>query len=90
MADRENVIKALEICSQDVFGRMCINCTYESDYHRHCHEILMGDTLELLKDQPDIVRCKDCVNRHNPINCRMYSEGMDTPEGWFCADGERR
>jgi hypothetical protein len=37
-----------------------------------------------------IVRCKECVNRHDPINCRMYSEGMDTPDGWFCADGERR
>ena len=56
MTDREKVIKALEICSQDVFGRMCINCTYESDYHRHCHEILMGDALELLKEQESEIR----------------------------------
>lgn len=38
----------------------------------------------------EVVRCKDCVNRHDPINCKMYSEGMDTPDDWFCADGERR
>lgn len=40
-------------------------------------------------DAVPVVRCKDCVNRHNPINCRMYSEGMDTPAGWYCADGEK-
>ena len=41
-------------------------------------------------DAVPVVRCKDCVNRHDPINCRMFSEGMDTSDDWFCADGERR
>jgi hypothetical protein len=36
----------------------------------------------------ELVRCRDCVNRHDSINCRMYSEGMDTSDDWFCADGE--
>lgn len=39
---------------------------------------------------PELIRCKDCVNRHDPINCQMYSEGMDTPDDWFCADGGRK
>ena len=45
---------------------------------------------KLLKEQEAVVRCKDCVNRHDPINCKMYSEGMDTSDEWFCADGERK
>ena len=45
---------------------------------------------ELLKEQGEVVRCRDCVNRYDPINCKMYSEGMDTSDEWFCADGERR
>ena len=38
----------------------------------------------LLKEQPEIVRCKDC--RRYPECCRPNT---DDPN-WFCADGERR
>ena len=44
--------------------------------------------LALLKEQEAVVHCKDCINRHDSINCQMYSEGMDTPDDWYCADGE--
>ena len=37
-----------------------------------------------------IIRCKDCLYRHDSIMCRMYSEGMDTPDNWFCADGKEK
>lgn len=56
-------------------------------------------SITLINDKPhdvityleqELVQCKDCINRHDPINCRMYSEGMDTPDDWFCADGKRR
>lgn len=38
----------------------------------------------------EIVRCVECKYRHDSIMCRMYSEGMDTPDNWFCADGKRK
>ena len=41
-------------------------------------------------DVVNVVRCKDCKYRWDPIQCDMYSEGMVTPDDWFCADGERR
>ena len=42
-----------------------------------------------LKEE-DIVRCKDCKYWNDPLNCRLDSEGLETTEDWFCADGERR
>ena len=52
MAELDKVIRSLEICTNEfnVCGRMCEQCQYESDYRRHCHEILMSDALELLKE----------------------------------------
>ena len=54
MADIEKVIESLEICLNDlnICGNMCEKCQYESNYHKHCHEILMADALELLKNNP--------------------------------------
>ena len=45
---------------------------------------------QLLKEHPQIIRCRYCANRHDSINCRMFSEGMDTSDNWFCADGKRK
>ena len=49
------------------------------------------DILELLKEKPQIVRCKDC---------KHYPDGSGTkwtpcreiivPPCWFCADGEKK
>ena len=40
-----------------------------------------------LKEQPEIVRCKDCKHR---ISCTIYLEAAEAEnEDWFCADGER-
>ena len=90
MEDIDKVIRCLEICLNDsnVCGIMCEKCQYESDYHRHCHEILMAAALELLKEQQQIVRCKDCRYRGNSLNCLLESEGLTVPDDWFCADGE--
>ena len=49
-------------------------------------------TCELLKEQPQIVRCKDC-KRRGTYNCPVYvgGDGMcSEPDDWFCANGERR
>ena len=53
------------------------------------------DTIkDALKEQPEIVRCKDCKDR---FNGRCYSRksdrvnfGVDVPDDWFCADGVRK
>lgn len=37
-----------------------------------------------------VVRCKNCKSRNNQIDCKMESEGMNTPDDWFCADGKRK
>ena len=54
--------------------------------------------LELLKEQPQIVRCKDC--KHGKINpYERYTTcfhvgsclyGNTRKSDWFCADGERK
>ncbi len=53
----------------------------------------------LLKEQPEIVRCKDCkhwsaerINDYNKCK-RWINVGVNnfaTMGDWFCADGERR
>ena len=40
-----------------------------------------------LKDQPEIVRCKDC-KYNNPFGCMKLQ--IIVGDDWFCADGERR
>lgn len=50
----------------------------------------MGWLDNLDADAVQVVRCEYCKYRHNSLLCSMYSEGMDTPEDWFCADGKWR
>jgi len=52
--------------------------------------------LELLKGQPEIVRCKDCKFNSGKCNglylqfVTCYKTGSPHKEDWFCADGERQ
>lgn len=54
------------------------------------------DICNVLKEQPEIVRCKDC--KYNSGNCNglylqfvtCYKTGSPHKEDWFCADGERQ
>lgn len=88
MSDREKVIKGLE-CAIGIRGRKnCDDCPYDNDFNCIGCDIVMRDAIALLKEQEAVVYCKDCINRHDSINCQMYSEGMDTPDDWYCADGE--
>ncbi len=50
---------------------------------------------ELLKEQPQIVRCKDCRHYKDGFcyNPNTYDDGKtrgNTVPDWYCADGERR
>ena len=78
MADRKNVLFWLRTALDDG------DCLVELPYS------IARSIYNMLKEQPEIVRCKDCKFWHDSIRCSMYSEGMETGENWFCADGERR
>ena len=42
-----------------------------------------------LKEQPEIVRCKDC-KKHDTYDCHItYLTTQKSQNDWFCADGER-
>ena len=95
--DRDNVIKALECCKRKD-GNECRVCPYtESEY---CTEDMVTDALDLLKDQPQIVRCKDCkhlIDHHGFMDdgyCRKMREDycikFKPNADWFCAVGERK
>lgn len=90
MTDRERVIYNIERCICRV-PDACQDCSkYKCAFAPDCMELLMADALGLLKEQEPIVKCKNCKFRHDPIRCRLDSEGLKTPDDWFCADGERQ
>lgn len=90
MADLEKVKKALGLCKQN------FDCPSECPYLMDCNDLakpmfvdLARDALELLKEQQQIVRCKDC--KHYDELCQQCEriDGIIQPE-FFCADGERK
>ena len=85
--DREKVIKELIALKNEAYGMWVHN-----QHDRFLTKIsnVCNDTISLLKEQPEIVRCKDCWKRPYD-NCPFY-EHMDdmTEDDFFCADGERK
>ena len=83
MADIEDVIKALEnALMEKIFdGEFVLLSAY-----------IIADAIELLKEQPQIVRCKDC--KHGTtcfghfISCEIF-EVARKPD-FYCADVEKR
>lgn len=108
MIDREKVIKGLKCCAGTNEGKTCIyiatanDCPYEDlcgeyeDAYYKCTTALATDAIELLKEQEQIVRCKDCKHSVNysavfhvrPYKCEKHIWSREAD--WFCADGERR
>jgi len=75
MSDREKTIKRLEQFKAD-FKPFCGN---GSDWER------VDNAIALLKEQPDVVLCKDCKH-YKTIHCTC--DGCCISDNWFCADGE--
>lgn len=82
MTNREKVIKGLEYCTTSNDCRPCIY--WQSFDDTGCK--VMKDALALLKEQKDIVRCKDCIHTEH---CEIYAGWDGKHPDWFCADGER-
>lgn len=90
MPDREKVIIALAICT----GKCkCLGCWYgQNNPDFRCQDRLMEDALTLLREQPEIVRCKDCKHGADTIINGEYlfkmCSGVNRKPNWYCADGE--
>jgi len=79
MIDREKVIKELE--NYEPYARAFSNITIIGS--------IVIDTLELLKEQEDVVRCKDCKHYKDETGMCDFCHTHGNAETWFCADGER-
>lgn len=94
MTDPENerLLSILGHCPKgkdvDIDCKNCFNIACENG--QGCDTLQLTSTDELMrllyniKDQPEIVRCKDCKHR---LECDYWIENGDD---WFCADGERK
>lgn len=101
MPDREKVIKGLECCGTN---RSCIGRPYVGELFDGCYgaciSYLNRDALELLKEQPDIVRCGECKNwiagyitdqdDFIPSKCGKYQQMVGHSSDDFCSLAERR
>jgi len=76
--DREKVISTLEEIKTQTAG---IGLDSAVIAHKFIDEI-----LAMLKEQPEIVRCKDCKHRPKEPNWKTYEGGFDIefPEGSKC------
>lgn len=85
MTDAAKVLRGV-ICCSDANKLKCDECPY--DYNGRgmekyaCTAELAYDVRSLLKERPEIVRCKDCAKSR--ICCIRRADDPD----WFCADGE--
>ena len=96
--DRENVINDFESCIKIGGWNHCKSCEHSesSDLRLVCKQ-MAEEVLALLKEQTEIVRCKDCKHRNKEIVpdgawegyvfCKKDCAGRK--KEWFCADGER-
>ena len=91
MIDREKVIKEYEDYVNSYIS-LTTSCDYEFEMHKA--------VLELLKEQEEVVRCKDCKHGEqcNQNHGEFYLCGKDIgtfetavhKADWFCADGEAK
>ena len=93
MTDREKVIKGLEYCMKNQHCSDCESCAYGGVTSVICNS-LIKDALELLKEQSQIVRCKDCKHRDPEDKKCDCGHGirwqLPREDDWFCADGKRK
>lgn len=102
MTELNRVIYDIERCISHELG----SCPACSKYNKegikpgHCTDYLLADALELLKSQPDIVRCENCKNwiagyitdqdEFIPPKCGKYQQMVGHSSDDFCSLAERR
>ena len=96
MADLDKVIRGWERCQEcrmypAGLSQAYVDCEYTIGLYC-AQDKLIRETLEVLKEQKSIVRCKDCKHgRQYAADCVAceYEELAKDPD-WYCADGERK
>ena len=84
MSDREKVIKGLKTIKQFFgYGLPSTAEMFDSYYGT------LNDAITMLKEQPEIVRCKDCIHYRKDTCSAGAGIAFPPPDDWFCADGER-
>ena len=90
MPDRETVITHLMIIH--TWAEFARERDLQFFTEKHLEDIAQwsDDALALLKEQPDIVQCKNCENYYEG-HCRCDDTIYWNREpDWYCADGERK
>ena len=97
MIEKEKVLSGLHCRGQDLMidPQACdgckyqvhlVNCIYGCDFRQLCR-----DAIDLLKEQPEIIRCKDCKFYQKPEygftkgDCTYGSVWYQTEEDGFCS-----
>lgn len=99
MTEREEIINSLNACMDvhrsGLWSSGCAFCSYAKQSNPKCFMNLTRDAVALLREQPKIVRCKDCIYHHytNDSTHIPYCELIDYGYGWqdddFCSRGKR-
>jgi hypothetical protein len=88
MIDKERLIKAWGIFQKSNPYEICEGREFRAIKEpEYCMGQMISDTIDLLKEKPEVVRCKDCKH-YMTIHCTC--DGCCISDDWFCADGERR
>lgn len=89
MADIKKIIEAAEYC---LTNGKCTECKFSKGRMFATCRYLIEDIFELLKEQQQIVRCKDCKYydpKYVDEECRLFHNFTTEPD-WYCADGEQK
>lgn len=84
MADREKVIKAIEICY--TLGHNCTECTFFSE--DNCNDKLMCDVLTLLKEQEAVEPTIDKYGNKRCGSCGHKLQSIADPDLFCCKCGK--
>lgn len=93
ITDKEKILKAWERCDECHKHPVGMSDAYiECEYTMwiYCRQDeLIRETVDLLKNTPDIVRCKDCKYYSWHTDSCDHIGGIVSKD-FFCADGERK
>ena len=84
MIDMEKVIKGLETQLDDLQKYADVDETLTLTQEQ------AKEIIELLKEQPQIVRCKDCKYRMKNSCIIFQKYGGTKYDDWFCGDGVKK
>lgn len=91
MTDIKKIIEAVEYC---LTNGKCTECKFSKGRMFATCRYLMEDIFELLKEQQQIVRCKDCKHcdpEDHKCDCGHDIQWqLPRSDNWFCADGKQK